>query len=154
MWKFHPYQWWQTQRNEAFLVRSHRLTMEGWWGFDNLFFLFSLFYFSSPRYLLICQRNKGVLLFCFCVKRGPHSFDCYFFFALDPFLKLNFIFNFILRYWLVNKLGFMICFMGWFRSHDLGHGFERLTQVNINLFLYYFLHVFYFSILSFNIRFI
>jgi hypothetical protein len=77
-----------------------------------------------------------------------------FFFALDPFLKLNFIFNFILRYWLVNKLGFMTFFMGWFRSHDLGHGFERLTQVDINLFLYYFLHVFYFSILSFNIRFI
>jgi len=154
MWKFHPYRWWQTQRNKAFLVRSQRLTMEGWWGFDNLFLFFSLS-FISPL-LDICWFVKEIKMsyyFVF-VSKVVLILLIAIFFALDPFLKLNFIFNFILRYWLVNKLGFMTFFMGWFWSHDLSHGFERLTQVDINLFLYYFLHVFYFSISSFNIRFI
>jgi hypothetical protein len=57
------------------------------------------------------------------------------FFVLDPLVKLIFFFCFHPMAW--SWLEICLCFlssMGWFRYYNPSHGFENLTQVNINLF--------------------
>jgi hypothetical protein len=104
-------------------------------------FLFLLF-----RVRINLPKIKNVLLFCFCVSFSPHSLECYFF-CFRSFFKIIFFSILLFNIWLVRNWVLWFFSMVFSRSHDSGHEFERLIQVDIDFF-FKFLFYFFFSILS------
>jgi hypothetical protein len=107
-------------------------------------FLFPLF-----RVRINLPKIKNVLLFCFCffVSFSPHSLECYFF-CFRSFFKIIFFSILLFNIWLVRNWVLWFFSMVFSRSHDLGHEFERLTQVDIDFFFQVLILLLFFSILS------
>jgi len=71
-----------------FLIFFLILSISIWFLYQSrssILYFYIFFYLSSQLKLFFNFITHHFALFYFYIKVGPHSFNCYFFFALDPF---------------------------------------------------------------------